>query len=133
MTEWIVTSSLLILGIAVLRALLRNRISRGLQYALWLLVLVRLLCPVSLFESRLSPMNTVERLVPQTEAVYAPPSDAAPVVPADPAPVGSVSEPVPPGPDAPAPREILTAIWFGGSVLCALWFLAVNLRFGARL
>ena len=48
MTEWIVTSSVLILIIAALRYLLRGRISLRLQYALWAVVLLRLLLPVQL-------------------------------------------------------------------------------------
>jgi len=61
MIEWIITSSLLILIIIGLRRVLRGRISPALQYGLWLLVLIRLLIPVSLFESRHSLMSTIER------------------------------------------------------------------------
>ena len=43
MIEFLISSSALILALAALRRLLRNRISARLQYALWLLVLVRLL------------------------------------------------------------------------------------------
>lgn len=60
MIEWIITSSLLILIVIGLRRVLRGRISPALQYALWLLVLVRLLVPVSLFDSRYSLMSTIE-------------------------------------------------------------------------
>ena len=45
MTEWIVTSSLLIVIVLLLRRVLRGRISMGVRYALWGLVLVRLLIP----------------------------------------------------------------------------------------
>lgn len=61
MTEWILTSSLLILTVTALRAVLKGRISLRLQYALWLVVLVRLLLPGTLFESRLSVLNLLER------------------------------------------------------------------------
>lgn len=46
MTEWIVTSSVLIVVVVALRYLLRGRISLRLQYALWGVVLLRLLLPV---------------------------------------------------------------------------------------
>ena len=48
MKEILLTSSALILAILLLRLVFRNRISRRAQYALWLLVLARLLVPVSL-------------------------------------------------------------------------------------
>lgn len=48
MKEILLTSSALILAIFLLRLVFRNRISRRAQYALWLLVLARLLVPVSL-------------------------------------------------------------------------------------
>ena len=47
MVEWIVSSSALIVIVALLRFLLKGRISLRLQYALWALVLVRLLVPFS--------------------------------------------------------------------------------------
>lgn len=66
MMAWIISSSVLILGILVLRRLLRGRISLRLQYALWLVVLVRLLCPVNFFESSFSVQNAVESVREQT-------------------------------------------------------------------
>ena len=60
MTEWIISSGILILIIILLRRLLRGRISLRLQYALWGIVLLRLLTPFSLFDSGISVMNAVE-------------------------------------------------------------------------
>lgn len=48
MKDVLITSSVLILALLVLRRAFRNTISRRVQYALWGLVLVRLLVPVSL-------------------------------------------------------------------------------------
>lgn len=59
MAEWIISSSVLILVILLLRLLLRRRAAPGLVYALWLPVLLRLLLPFSLGESRFSVMNTL--------------------------------------------------------------------------
>lgn len=59
MLEWIVTSCALILIVIALRYLLRGRISLRLQYALWALVLVRLLVPISFGPSPISVMNAV--------------------------------------------------------------------------
>ena len=67
MTEILVTSSVLIAVIALLRLVLRGKISQRVQYALWLLVAIRLLVPVSFVSSPVSVMNAVE---PVTETIY---------------------------------------------------------------
>ena len=59
MIEWIVTSSALILLILFLRVIVRNRVSPRLRYALWGLALLRLVIPVSLWESPASVMTPV--------------------------------------------------------------------------
>lgn len=59
MIELLITSSLLILAVLAARALLTGRISRRMQYALWGLVLLRLLLPVSLPQSRASVLNAL--------------------------------------------------------------------------
>ena len=51
MLEWIISSSVLILLVLAVRALGKNRLSCRVRYALWLLVLVRLLVPVQLIET----------------------------------------------------------------------------------
>lgn len=61
MTQWVITSSLLILIVVLLRYALKGKISLRLQYALWVLVLIRLLVPVSFGSSRISVMNAVDR------------------------------------------------------------------------
>lgn len=60
----LITSSLLILVLIALRYLLRGRIRPRVQYALWLLVAVRLLVPVSLPGTVFSVLNV---LSPETE------------------------------------------------------------------
>ena len=55
--EVLVTSSVLIIGILALRKLTMGYISMRLRYALWLLVAVRLLMPVSVGTSPVSVMN----------------------------------------------------------------------------
>ena len=59
MLEWIVTSSILIAVIMVLRLIMKGKISLRLQYALWTLVLVRLLVPVNFGSSVLSAENLI--------------------------------------------------------------------------
>ena len=48
MSEVLIASSALIPALLILRRIFRKRISRRLQYALWGLVLARLLIPVNL-------------------------------------------------------------------------------------
>lgn len=62
MIKWIVTSSILIAVIIALRYFLRGKISLQLQYALWGLVLLRLLIPFSIGSSGFSVMNTVQKV-----------------------------------------------------------------------
>lgn len=59
MIEWIITSSALILLTVILRAVVKGRAGPRLRYALWLIVLVRLLVPGTLWESRTSVMTPV--------------------------------------------------------------------------
>jgi len=47
MTEWILTSSVLILLVLAVRGLFKNKMKAKAVYALWLIVAVRLLCPVN--------------------------------------------------------------------------------------
>lgn len=68
MIEMMVTSSVLILAILLLRKVTQGRISMRFRYALWLAVALRLILPISIGSSVLSVMNLVplglgERLV----------------------------------------------------------------------
>ena len=60
MREILLTSSVLILALLILRRAFREKISRRVQYALWALVLVRLLTPVSLPAADLSVLSLAE-------------------------------------------------------------------------
>ena len=61
MIEWIVSSSVLIAIVILLRFVLKGKISLRLQYALWALVLVRLLVPVSFGDTALSVGNLTQK------------------------------------------------------------------------
>ena len=61
MLEWIVSSSVLILFVLLIRALFGRRMSAGLRYGLWALVLLRLLLPVSIGASAYSVSAAVDR------------------------------------------------------------------------
>lgn len=160
MTEWIISSSVLIVIVIALRALLKGRISLRLQYGLWALVLVRLLIPFSLPGTGLSVMNTVpEQAVSQAEENLRKPigyigydQSALPVRPT-PAPGASNSAPEREAQYQQALKDweaetetimaqtgtpvtlnrILTAVWAAGAAITGLLFLISNLRFGRKL
>ena len=60
MTEWILTSSVLILLVIAVRSLFKQKMKAKYTYALWLLVMVRLLCPVNFGELSFSLLSLAE-------------------------------------------------------------------------
>lgn len=63
MTNWIISSSVLIILLILVRLVFREKMSQILRYALWLLVLIRLLVPFSLGETEISIDNFTEKAV----------------------------------------------------------------------
>ena len=150
--QWIVSSSVLILVVIALRYVLRGKLSLRMQYALWLLVLVRLLVPVSFGASDLSVMNAVPERAPTVQGTYkqdivgerndAPANGGTVGIPAQ-----SMSEAAPPDlvqnvttatVTAPTVEKtdwarIAKTVWLAGAAALGLVFLAVNLRFGKKL
>ena len=155
MTEWIITSSLLILIVLLVRRIFRGKLSLRLQYALWLVVLVRLLIPGTVAQTGLSVLNylprtevevsqgTVTALAPedgggtvQTQpAQPAGDGEADPVQPAAPAEPTGEGEPIQtPSPPEPIPWQgVLTAVWLAGAAAVAAALVISNLRFYLRL
>ena len=141
--DWVLTAMWLIAVVPLLRWAFGKRIGARLRYALWLLVLVRLLVPVQLFTApaeaaRVLPeLRTMQVLPsPLTAAQGAPASkaDAAPPVQAIPAPSGGETDP--PAPEAGGPLDpaaLLGGAWLTGAVVAALVLVWSNLRFAARL
>ena len=64
MLEIIITSSILIIALVLFRCIWGKKVSHSLRYALWLIVAVRLLVPVGVFEN---PFNVMNKLVPMIE------------------------------------------------------------------
>lgn len=65
MLKVLVTSSVMITALLVLRRLFRNTLSRRVQYALWGLVFLRLLVPVNLPAADFSVLTAVQPLEEQ--------------------------------------------------------------------
>lgn len=150
MIEWVVSSCILILAVIALRYLLRGKISLRLQYALWLLVLARLLIPVSFGSTDISVMSVVEK-APAVQAVESvrdvdtiwqadngsvqglPAGAAADNAPLQIAPRTTSDDQFSRMSSALTLRKVLLPVWWGGAAVTLLVFLTANLRFAARL
>ena len=161
MNEVLLTSSVLILALLVLRQMFRRRISRRAQYALWGLVLARLLVPVSLPAVDFSVLTVAQPVVGALEgqSVYFRPTyeeawaedEGVDRLDITPSPYRFAAL-------APASRDnvqeftdqrnvthrieydrqirledLLRPIWAAGALAAALWVLVTNARFWLRL
>lgn len=157
MKEILITSSVLILVLLVLRRLFRNTISRRAQYALWAVVLVRLLVPVSLPAVDFSILTVSEPVQSavvrrmEERPVYVRPVERASISeypmaydlePGDQIPVEESSGyvvldgngvTVTKYAEKTTAGEILVWIWKAGAAAMACFFLLTNLRFWAFL
>lgn len=153
MMQWSISSAVLIVTVIALRYLLRGKISLRMQYALWLLVLVRLLVPMSFGASGLSVMNAVPERVPTAQQSAVMPSTTVKENINTPAATGTVgvpaqsmNEPIPPDlvqnitvtTTVPTVEktdwaQLIKTVWLIGVGLVGAAFLLANLRFGRRL
>lgn len=163
MREILLTSSVLIAALLALRKVFQKTISRRAQYALWGLVVLRLLVPVNLPALHYNVLTAAEPVQTQVAArlerqTVALPVERAPLdqhpeardaVPETPA--NTVQQPAGPqvsaatdswvaATDTTAVRyhrmttaEVLTAVWCAGMAVMAAWFLFTNLRFARKL
>lgn len=145
MKETIITSSILILCIVLLRQLCRRKISAKLQYMLWLVVAVRLvipgvtvLWPNLLPESAYSVLNVADQVERAAQEYMRPPEQ----------PVQGIlpSEGLPFLTEERADGRVVTylidqavwlkfwrKIWYMGMAAVGCWMTAVNIRFMKRL
>lgn len=147
MPETVVTSSVLIVVLILLRYLFRGKMNLRLQYALWLLAAVRLLMPLPISESPLSLLNLVDRNRQanplESSAAWARPDSplytGAGIAEG---PAGLAGDPKTPGEAAGSdisPKEraplsrILYTAWLMGAVATGLWFISQNIWFYKKL
>lgn len=158
---WIVSSCALILAVIVIRAIFGKRMSAGLRYALWGLVLLRLLIPGTVFSSPVSVETAAKKTEvlqdleavkgysaiarTDTGAVIGRPSASAPKAPSKP----QTGEQTPPETrvilNEAAPerfvrmqktleaRDILNIVLYTGMGIAAAYFIAANVIFYFRL
>lgn len=142
MRETIITSSVLILCIALIRKLCKGRISACLQYALWLIVAVRLIIPGLavvfpniLPESNLSIMNVADRVAVAAQAEEADNYDITPggmpFLSAE-TERGTIADSC--ASDViPSWADFFRGIWYLGIVIAGVWMIAVNIVFMHKL
>lgn len=122
------SGSLLILFLLLAGPLLKNRLSRRWQYYIWLIVIARLLLPLS---PEVSLMGAVFR-EPVRAAVSVPAADAValPAVPAGDVVLPPEDESAPSWEIGGALRQNLWAIWLGAAALLLLRKITVYQSFG---
>lgn len=144
MIETMFSTAVLILALALLRLVLRDKISPGIRYGLWGLVVLCLMVPMfspffgdpfhgltDLFQSRISVMNAADAMhrhvIEGTDFEYL----------ADNVANGHVYHWEQEEPDMTLVRKAagidwelwIMLIWVSGSLLLALWMIRVNVRF----
>lgn len=162
MLEWIISSAVLTAIVIALRLVFKGRMSLRLQYALWLLVLVRLLVPFSFGSTAWSVQNLLDRTTQTPKVSDTARSDAKTGTPAasveasgfklegtdaqkiginvqagpaerEAAPEGLRIEVTPAEEPSFAVTDILMIAWGAGAGLVALWLLLTNLHFYFKL
>lgn len=153
MKDLLLTSSVLIAVLTLLRLLLRRRIPARLQYALWLLVAVRLLVPVQIGALPFSIVSLTDSVQIEASAEAAPSAERnrnvgdttrqalrpeiSPDAPkssrGEQAPTASAQDFTPATKRGISLRSALPYIWLGGIVCMAAGLLATNLSLRRRL
>lgn len=143
MKEILITSTVLILALLLLRRLFQKVLSRRVQYALWALVLIRLLVPVTLPASNFSVLTAVrsveaavsQRMAPQplpTQTAHDPTAEP-PAAPGQAPPSHEAPAAAAPRQEGPALMRLLPLIWTAGMAGVGGFFLLGNVRFYLRL
>ncbi len=160
MKEILLTSSALILALLALRRLFRKVLSRRAQYALWGLVLLRLLVPVNLPAAGFSLLTAAKPAADRVEALYIAPDSVttwrtdggylygahnAPPVAVGPATpdstyafdyqdaMGNPAEGVGTYQRQIALSDLLPPIWYAGCAVMTCWLVLSNLLFWRKL
>ena len=147
--EWVISASALIVVVLLLRGLLGKRISAGLRYGLWAVVLIRLLVPVSLAVTVPQLPKWTPPEVMQEDSVYVLPVSSLPlessgVYVTEDGSLGdsnsfgyprltSDGERVVRYADKITPLELLKWVWIIGAAALGIVLAVFNLRFSRRL
>lgn len=145
MKEAVITSSVLILCIVLLRWVCRRKISAKLQYMLWLVVAVRLvmpgitvLWPNLILESAYSVLNMTDQIEKAAQGYMMPseqpiqgslPSEGLPFLTEERADGRVVTYLL----EQTLWSDLMKKIWYLGMVTAGLWMVIVNIRFRRKL
>ena len=140
MLKEVLTVSALIAVVLLVRAIFKNRVPKRMIYCLWLVVLLKLCLPGTLFSL---PVLPAEKLVAPTQ-ISELPAQTTPVIqhpaqtvtkPQTPAqqPVSPVQETAKPAAKPLTVTQVLQIVWFSGSALLGLWLFGAWAVFTIRL
>lgn len=140
MLKEVLSVSALIVVVLLVRAIFKNRVPKRMIYALWLVVLLKLCLPGTLFSL---PVLPTEQLVAPTQ-ISELPAQTTPVIqqpaqtvmqPQTPAQqqVSPVQETAKPAAKPLTVTQVLQIVWFGGSALLGLWLFSAWAVFTIRL
>ena len=140
MLREVLTVSALILVVLLVRAIFKNRVPKRMLYCLWLVVLLKLCLPGTLFSLPLLPAEdaaapTQDAALPaQTTPVIQQPAQTVtkPQTPAQ-QPVSPTQETAKPAAKPLTATQILQIVWFSGSALLGLWLFGAWMVFTIRL
>ena len=137
----ILSLSALILAVLLVRAIFKNRVPKRMLYCLWLVVLLKLCLPGTLFSLPVLPAEKlvaptqISELPAQTTPVIQQPAQTVmqPQTPAQQQQVSPAHETSKPAANPLATAQILQIVWFSGSALLGLWLFSAWAVFTIRL
>lgn len=136
----ILSLSALILAVLLVRVIFKNRVPKRMIYCLWLVVLLKLCLPGTLFslpvlpaEDAAAPVQSAEQPVQTTPVIQQPAQTVMqPQTPAQ-QQVSPAQETAKPAAKPLTTAQILQIVWFSGSALLGLWLFGTWLTFTIRL
>ena len=136
----ILSLSALIVAVLLVRAMFKNRVPKRMIYCLWLVVLLKLCLPGTLFslpvlpaEDAAAPVQSAEQPVQTTPVIQQPAQTVMqPQTPAQ-QQVSPAQETAKPAAKPLTTAQILQIVWFGGSALLGLWLFGAWAVFTIRL
>lgn len=140
MLKEVLTVSALIAVVLLVRVIFKNRVPKRLIYCLWLVVLLKLCLPGTLFslpvlpsEDAAAPAQIAEQPAQTTPVIQHPAQTVTkPQTPAQ-QQVSPVQETAKPAAKPLTVTQVLQIVWFGGSALLGLWLFSAWAVFTIRL
>ena len=129
MTEAVISSSILIAIIILIRTVFKGKLRSSVRYALWLIAAARLMLPFSLVQSPISVMNAAETVISVNQAdEIVQPTEAELYIPESVA-EQTLNEASPMNVEKASQKEVRTAVRRAVTAVMLQWFCAVNVRF----